>query len=161
ALPRATNEQGYFTSLTFSPDCRWATGEVLGASGPQGKRLWELTTGQVIAILPRQDAALGPTPISPDGKWLVTIGWDRKTLKLWETATGKEHAAFHSSDGHWQPGLFSPDTKRLAVSSNRTVILYDLATGKEQTVLTGTLTMRHMAFSPDGRTLATGACADS
>ena len=53
---------------------------------------------------------------------------------------------------------FSPDGRMLATSYDRTVRLWDLATGDRLRTLTGhTDNARGMAFSPDGRMLATAS----
>ena len=51
---------------------------------------------------------------------------------------------------------FSPDSARLAVGHRNDLLLYDLRTGAPPRMLTGhTDTLADVAFSPDGRTLAT------
>src|SRR5436305_754191 len=54
---------------------------------------------------------------------------------------------------------FSPDGKTLAsASSDKTIKLWDVATGKEQATLNGhTDGVSSVAFSPDGKTLASGS----
>ena len=53
---------------------------------------------------------------------------------------------------------YSPDGTRLAVASSIGIWLYDTTTGQEVALLTGhTAGVRSVAFSPDGRTLASGS----
>ena len=56
----------------------------------------------------------------------------------------------------YAPLTFVPDNKILALGSGETVVLWDVATGKELRTLKGhTDAVAGLAFAPDGKTLAT------
>jgi WD40 repeat protein len=89
-------------------------------------------------------------------------------VKLWDAATGKEQQTIRLN-GVWVKAIaFSPDGKRLAIGgalrnevagqpSIGIVKLRELMTGNEQAVMMGhTNWVLAIAFSPDGRTVATG-----
>jgi WD40 repeat protein len=94
--------------------------------------------------------------ISPDGKTLATAG-DDKIVKLWDTATGKP---IGSLKGHKdRPGAlcFSPDGKLLLSGSDEKddLRVWDVATQKEKQVITNTVGIRAITFSPDAKTAVT------
>ncbi|MGC1310172.1 MAG: GUN4 domain-containing protein [Phormidesmis sp.] len=128
-------------------------------------QLWDAQTGQLIRTLANQanQRATIPLAFSPDGQTLATADTDH-SVKLWRANSG---ARIITLKGHTQPLLglaFSPDGQRLASSDGKTGQLWNLAT--YQTVHSFDLdqsighpvqpdNLGQVAFSPDGKTLAT------
>ena len=115
--------------------------------------------------------------ISPDGRRLAAGGWQKaggdSEVGVWDMSSGKPVASLtqDTSESNGHPHgvsfpltvnnavVFSPDSSKLAASDGVRLTLYDLASGKPQwTDQQGGpyLGSGSMAFSPQGKTLASG-----
>jgi hypothetical protein len=92
---------------------------------------------------------------TPDGRSLLT-GGTGQPLRLWEVATGRERARLGPALGGYDSWQCSPDGRTIAVPQIRSVRLLDAATGGRLADLEMGL-VNAMAFSADGRRLATGS----
>jgi WD40 repeat protein len=145
--------------LVFSPD-----GEVLAAGWEENRpggavlRMYRTADGELIRTLPGHGGIIRGLAISHDGKVLASVGGDNK-VHVWDFASGKPVASFDHGLGEGVSVALSPDGKKVAVGGNTRIELFELASGVR---INGTSALSAMdgiwglAFSPDGKLLATG-----
>jgi RNA polymerase sigma factor (sigma-70 family) len=161
-------------------------GKLIACGGYQVMRFYELATGKRFRELHggRKQLAIASLTFSPDGKTLISTGRpptpEREdisplaimpdAMRLWDMATGKERPS--ALNGvvvgrlGQDPIAFSTDGRTVVHAtevpppggSGYDITLREVATGGERTRLTGhKFEPRAFAFSPDGRTLASGS----
>jgi WD40 repeat protein len=142
-------------ALAFSPD-----GTIL-ASGSDDETimLWDAVTGKLKTTF-KKTGSVHFLAFSGDGKTLAAASYSLSEgdVTLRDVATGK---VLSTLEGHTHSNClaFSPDGKTLAaLSYDKTLKLWDLATGKDNIRPTGhTNWVTALAFSPDSKTLASGS----
>lgn len=160
--------------VAFSPD-----GSLLAfASDGKTVGIWEINTGST-RELAGHTSGVRDVAYSPGGDLLASAGGYDQTVRLWDAST---RTLVHTLNGH--TGMvtkvaFSPDGKLLASAGanirqeliyggdllriregqrDQTVRLWDVRTGLEVRTLTGHSDgVQDVAFSPDGRLLASAA----
>jgi WD40 repeat protein len=117
--------------------------------------IWDLTNGELIKTLQvAEPGQLVTVYISPDGERLVTTNIDTSSY-TWNVATGQKLLTLPGpatlQSGVW----FSRDGKWLAIGDcSGTVVVRDIASGKEKLRFSTLACIMGVAFSPDGKLLA-------
>ncbi len=161
-----------FTTGTFSPDGRW----VLAVCGDGLPRAWDPATGDEVFVLRGHELGVGTARFDPQGRRIVTAG--DSTIRVWEVASPREYGlVLRGHDGPVGCVAFRPDGRVLATGGkapwdfqDKTVRLWDAATGKQLHVLRGLGSLGDsgardkilggvlaIQFSADGRRLLTGS----
>ncbi len=147
--------------LAFSPD-----GTIL-ASGHYDKtvHLWDPKTGKELAKLKGHKHSMSSIAFSPDGSLLASASWDiddHGPALLWDVATRRQVRAIGKTASPVYV-TFSPLANELA-SGNQdgSVSFWDLASGRElRRFQAHQRSIVSMAFSRDGKTLASAASSES
>ncbi len=154
-----TVQAGWIWSVAFSPD-----GKLLAGSANQSVQLWDVQSGALVQSLNGYSDRVFSVAFSPDGQLLAT-GSEDQWVRIWDLRTGTLR---HQLSGHTdevRSVAFAPqaqNSQRLTLASasyDGSVRLWDAVSGECAQVLKGSTKLRSVAFSPDGKTLATGGAA--
>ncbi len=146
--------------VAFSPD-----GKILATGCLQWVRRWDTKTWKELSRWGVKSDRAGKLFFSPDGKTLACLGHAQidnqtsvNTLVFLDTTTGQELHHLDGRKNYVAPSIaFAPDSKTWAYADrhDKTIALYDVRSGKEIRRFEGhSRQARTVAFSPDGKTLA-------
>ena len=161
-----TFKKGYETSgLVFSED-----GKTLAYAEGLDIRLQDASTGEEKMRLTGHTWGMHSMALSPDGDILAS-GSEDMTIRLWDMRTGAHKKTLNGHQHRVYSVAFSPDGKTVASGSDdNTIRLWNVDTGETERILTGHAGefegvdngpssvegVKSVAFSPDGKTLASG-----
>jgi WD40 repeat protein len=145
------NTELIYSVLAFSADSR----RLVTRTAADTVVLWEVESGTPLRRFRGHGKEMLTAAFTADGKWLATGGTDGSSI-LWDlTASGPARLIQRSSSGlPW--GVFSPDGRWLAIESGDRATVLDVVTGDRVRDLVHAARVSAIAFSADGKRIATG-----
>lgn len=139
-------------------------GRLLAAQSRKAVYLWEVNTGKEVRrhALELNDRIVQASGLafSPDTRqlaWAGVLPNSTGAIQMWDVATGDKVRTLVDGQGglRFTTIAFSPDGKLLAAgTTERAVILWDVASGKELRRFASRSHVHALAFSPNGKLLA-------
>ena len=139
--------------IDFSKDGR----TLVSVNSDENIRLWDLHTGEQLKTI-IQDRDFEFVLYSPDGRiFACSEDYGKATVLLFDANTGELlHDLKMPRHAEWVTGFqFSPNGQTLAVRTCDEIYFWDVNTGELEKTITGySEVVGKVAYSPDGRTLA-------
>ena len=139
--------------VAFSPDGK----RIVSGSIDKTVKIWDASTGEELMTLTGHISEVYSVAFSPNGKQIVS---GSGTIKVWNAKTGENLLTIYSAkDSTMLSVMFSPDGQQIVSGgSDRTVTLWDAASGAEITSLRGhDYSVSSVIFSPDGKRVISGS----
>lgn len=141
--------------IAISPDGQ----RIVSGSIDQTVRIWESDTGRELVSFEAQHGPVLGVAISPNGRWIASVGGGAKMLRLSEIESGAELVSVHEiEDGAWSI-CFLDDCHRVAVGTAAgSLRIVDIQAGCEISRWLGhTEPVVSIALFPDSKRLVTAS----
>jgi WD40 repeat protein/tRNA A-37 threonylcarbamoyl transferase component Bud32 len=166
-LYRLPGQDDTVAAAAFGP-----AGRLVATAGMKGAvKVWDAGTRQVRHTLPGATVWPQTVVFSPDGRLLASTagrqGVGRNAIKIWEVGSGREVWTLRGLPAPAGGLAFNADGTSLAATAGGLLLVWNTATGQEilrrptteggqRERPPGVRTGEQVAFSPDGKLLATG-----
>jgi WD40 repeat protein len=138
-------------SMAFSPDSELLA---VGNEWNHGAELWDVARGRRKKVVPGDAYSVLALQFSPDGRSLALGG--ETSAMLWSLGDGRKQ---FEVEARCTVGLaFSPDGATLATAGRNGLRFWSTTTGRPIECIPPAAGIGAVAYSPDGRLLATGDC---
>lgn len=131
---------------------------VVSTSYDKTLRVWDLASGEPLAVFAAHHDWGSACAISPDGERAVSASYD-KTLKVWDIVNHRQLAVLAGHNDWVFACAISPDGARIvSASHDKTLKVWDAASGQALSMLEGhSAGVYACAISPDGQRVVSGS----
>lgn len=135
-------------------------GKILASVSRDGTvRRWDVATGESLNKFVHPLTGVRYLAFSPDGSTLAFGGKDG-VVSLWNVESGQSKATNQFEPQTLGAIAFSPDGETVAISWDKDIFYWNLASGKAEARWSGPKAIEKMAFSADGKKLAVAIHSD-